>query len=171
MNFLEKIVYASIFGYNNIDLEPSTQTYTSVIIKGENVFLTNLSEGSVVKVTPEYLINNFCGRLLVNNIDCDGYVESTFIHRRSYDFDTIMNCPLDDFGNYSYLTLLRFSNLCKAIITESTKNNKIYFIEMLYSDGYLAYYDENSEYELFDKIDNDTMLKVAKVLKEKLYDI
>lgn len=149
-NFEKEIAKLNIMGWANIDLEPSSQTFVGVIIKGEEVFLTNLSEGCLVNVTPEYLVNNFCGRLLVNNIDCNGYTESTFIQNRSYNFENILKCPLEDFGNYNYLTLLRFSNLCKAVITESTKNNKTYFIYMYYGENELSLFKEGDELPAFE---------------------
>lgn len=156
------VAKCSIMGWANIDLEPSSQTFNSIIIKGKNVFLTNLSEGCLVRVTPEHLINNFCGQLLVNNIDCDGYDEETFIQKRSYDFNRILNCPLEDFGNYNYLTLLRFSNLCKAVLTESLKNNKTYFIYMYYAENELSLFKEGDDlpfieenYDIDDEIEEN----------------
>ena len=149
-DFEKEIAKLNIMGWSNIDLEPLSQTFVGVIIKGEEVFLTSLSEGCLVNVTPEYLVNNFCGRLLVNNINCDGYDEETFIQKRSYDFNRILNCPLEDFGNYNYLTLLRFSNLCKAVLTESFQNHKTYFIYMYYGENELSLFKEGDELPAFE---------------------
>lgn len=143
--FEKEIAKISIMGWSNIDLEPSSQTFVGVIIKGDEVFLTSLNDGCLVKVTPEYLVNHFCGSLLVNNIDCDGYNEGTFTQKRDYNFKRILNCPLEMFGSSNYLTLLKFSNLCKAVLTESSKNNKTYFIYMYYAEDEISLFEDGDE--------------------------
>ena len=147
MEFTKKIIYASAQGYENIDLEPSSQTYVSVIIKDNKVFLTSINH-FLEEVSPEYLINSFCGSLLVNNIDCYGYEETSFIQDRTYNFKNILSCNKEDFGSMYYETLLRFSNLCKAAITESNKNKKVFFIEMCYADDYLEIFTEETDYPI-----------------------
>lgn len=142
-SFAERIAKSSILGWLNIDLEPASQTFVSVIIKGDNVFLTSLYEGCLEKVAPSYLVNNFCGGLLVNNIDCDAYQEGNFIQNRSYRIYDILESPLESFGNMNYLTLLRFANLCKAALTESAKTNKTYFIYMYYAEDTLCIFEDN----------------------------
>lgn len=139
MKFVEKIVKASVLGFENIDLEPSSQTYVSVIFKKGEVYLTSINH-FLEKVTPEYLVNEFCGSLLVNNIDCPGYTEGNFITNRGYDFESILKCKQEDFGTIYYETLLKFSNLCKAIATESLKTDEIFFVEMFYAENYLDWF-------------------------------
>lgn len=145
MKFTEKIIKASTLGYKNIDLEPSSQTYVSVIIKEGKVLLTSIHH-FFKETTPEYLVNEFCGSLLVNNIDCPGYVEGNFVNNRTYDFEYILKSSKEEFGNHNYLTLLRFTNLCKAIATESLKCDDVFFIEMFYAEGYLEWYSSKTDY-------------------------
>lgn len=153
MNFLEKIVKTSALSYEQIDLDPESQTYVSVIVKNGKAYLTDIHH-LFEEITAEELVNNYCGCLLVNNIDCPGYTEGNFTTNRGYDFESILKCKQEDFGTIYYETLLKFSNLCKAIATESIKTDKIFFIEMYYAEDCVNYYIEGEkEYDMLELID------------------
>lgn len=173
MKFVEKIARASVLGYKNIDLEPSSQTYVSVIVKKGKVFLTSLYH-HLEEVAPEYLVNQFCGSLLVNNIDCPGYIEGNFINNRTYDFEYILKSKIEDFGSIYYATLLRFTNLCKAIVIESLKCDDIFFIEMFYAEDCLDWYSSATDYPYnmeqfeayFDDLNEDDEKRMQHITKE-----
>ena len=168
MNFVEKIIKSSILGYKNIDLEPSSQTYVSVIIKKDKIFLTSINH-TLEEVTAEYLVNEFCGGLLVNNIDCPGYNECNFITERGYNFEKILKCKQEDFGTIFYETLLKFSNLCKAIVTESLKTDETFFIEMFYAENYLDYFSSKTDYPYNMEQFEDELDELSKEDKEFIY--
>lgn len=179
-SFREMVVYDSVEGYSNITLEPSSQSFVSVIFKDGEAWITSM-EYFLERISGEELINNICGKLLVNNIDCDGYQEGNWLRDRTYDFEKILKCPIEEFGNYNYETILRFSNLCKAFISQSLKDDKIYYLIMQYSEDVLNYYIEGTTQEpeieeteiqyLVEDLEETKNNKVKKVLEELSYTI
>ncbi len=138
---LKKIIIEAIFSYETIDLDPVSQTSISVIVSKNKVLVSSLDTGLLVEMTAENLINNFCGKLLVNHITCEGYSEGDWLHNRSYNINNIMteNKSIEDFETSDTVCIMKFTQLLKALCTEALQNDKIYYVNMLYAEGYLSY--------------------------------
>ena len=154
--FLKKAIIEALYCYEMIDLEPTSQTSVSVIINKNKVLLSSLSTGKLVEVTPEDLINNYCGRLLVNNISCNGYNEGNWLTARTYEIETILkeNKKIEDFEDINTITIMKFVQLLKALLSDANKNDRAYFVNMLYAEDYLdcfteENYSENEDYDYY----------------------
>jgi len=174
-NYIDNILKCSILNYQNISLDTDTQNDINIIIKGNKAYITSVYYGILKECFTCNIIDEIVPSILAKHINITGYYERTFTSEREYNFKDIIE---SDNSDISFdLSTIKLLALCKAVASESFKDDEIYFIDCVIGCDYIKLYDfnkcdelnnilrdyadfniDNKYKELFEEIKNDLLI-------------